>query len=302
MADGSNFTPYYVAETSFGVTPLTPTFTPIPFSTFTLAESRDSIESANIKAGRFASKPVLGGTQVGGDINVDLTYGDFDPFIEAAMGGTWTADELKAGSLRRSFTIPGFQSDLVGAEKYRVFRGMNINTFSLSVTTDAIITAVFGCIGKEEKFEDLSGEVFNSASSAATFDSFSGSILEGGSSIGTVTEVSITLDNGMTRKPTIFTGKEAAEPSQGLSKVTGNLTVYFENKTLREKYLNSTDSSIEFTIANSQGSYTFTMPIVTYTSGQPDIQGPDAITLSMAFEATFDPSEGSHLIITRASA
>lgn len=299
MADGSNFTPYYVAETSFGVAPASPVYTPLPYSGFTLAQSREQIESSNIKAGRFASKPGLGGIQAGGDINCDLTYGDYDDFIEAAMGGTWTADVLKAGNLRRSFTIPGYHSDLEGVNKYRVFRGMNINTMNIAVTTDAIVTAAFGCIGKNENPEDLSAETFNQATSTGTFDSFSGSIKEGGSTIGIVTEINFTLDNGMERKPTIMTGTEATQPSQGISKLTGNLTVYFNSMALREKYLNSTESSIEFTISNANGSYTFLMPAVTYTGGNPDVSGPGAITLPLTFEANLDEVEGSHLVITR---
>ena len=305
MADGSNFTPYYIAETAFGVTPSpidgTPlSWKPLSQNGFTLAQTRQSIEGTNIKSGRFASKPILGGVEHGGDVSTELPYGEYDDFIEAVLGGTWTANVLKAGAIRRSFSIAGFHSDLQGANQYRLHTGVNINTWNLTVSTDAVVTSTFGCIGKSESFSDLSADDFEAVGTANPFDSFSGSVKEGGVTKGIVTEISFTVDNGMERRPTIMTGTDASQPSIGLSKVTGNYTVYFESAAEYEKYLNSTDTSLEFTITNADGSYTFLMPNVRFTGGQPDVQGPGAITLPLSFEASYDATEDTNLKVTRA--
>lgn len=304
MADGSNFTAYYIAESSFGVTP-SPidgaplSWKPLSLNGFTIAQSRQAIEGTNIKSGRFSSKPVLGGIEHGGDISTELPHGEFDDFIEAALGGTWTTNVLKAGATRRSFSIAGHHSDLNGANKYRLHKGVNVNTWNLTVSTDAVVTSTFGCIGKSEEFTDLSTDSFDAVGTANPFDSFSGSVKENNVTLGIVTETSFTVDNGMERRPTIMTGTDASEPSIGLSKVTGNFTVYFESADLYEKYLNSTDTSIEFTITNADGSYTFLMADVRFTGGQPDIQGPGAITLPLSFEASYDAVEQTNLKVTR---
>lgn len=304
MANNSNFTPYYIAETTFGTTPspidgVPDSWLPLPQSGFSLSLTRENVDSNNIKSGRYKAAPILGTATAGGEHNADLVYGDFDDYLEAVMCGTWSAGVLKAGETKRSFSVAGFQSDLGGTNKHTVFRGVSVNTMNLSCSVDSPATVGFGLIAKSEDNEDRSADTFASDSGNDVFDTYQGSIKIDNVASSIATEVSITLDNGMEPRKTVFTGTETGQPDLSVSELTGNLTVFFDDVTLRDKYLNSTNISLEFTLTNAQGSYTFLMPKVRLTGGTPDRSGSSDITLPLTFEAIKDDVEGTHLKITK---
>jgi hypothetical protein len=81
------------------------------------------------------------------------------------------------------------------------------------------------------------------------------------------------------------------------------MTTYFESKTLYEKFINETSSSIVLTLVDLAGNeYEFDMPNVKYNSGQPDVSGEGAVTVSMDFIALYDATDESQIVITRTDA
>ena len=115
MANGSRHSMRYVAESTYGQTPATPAFKPIRHTGTTLGLSKESLQSEEIRSDRQIADFRHGAYQVGGDINIELSYGSFDKLLEAVLCGTWQidspaagTDRLKAGTVRRSFTIERF--------------------------------------------------------------------------------------------------------------------------------------------------------------------------------------------------
>lgn len=92
LATGAQLQILQLAETTFG-TLATPANMKIV---------RKSGESLELLRGRLVSPEILSNRQksdvrltqksMGGDLDFPLIYGDFDDFLEATMGGTWTAD------------------------------------------------------------------------------------------------------------------------------------------------------------------------------------------------------------------
>ena len=303
IANGAQHSLHYVAETTYGTTPSTPSFKPLPHTGTSLGLSKDAIESEKLRGDRQVEDFRHGNKSVSGDITGELEYGAFDDLIEAVFCGTWTTDVLKTGTTRRSFTIERKFGDLATPEFHR-HTGCEINTFGLSVSPNSMITATFGVIGKDLALAttQVTGASYAADAGNSPFDSFTGSITEGGSAIATVTALELNIENGL--EPLFTVGSQTtSRPSIGKSRATGTLTTYFESKSLYEKFLNETSSSISLTLTDLDGNdYLIELGNVKYNSGQPDVGGEGTVTLAMEFVALYDGADASNIVITRADA
>ena len=294
---------YYVEETvDYGVTPATPVLTTIRHTGTTLGLSKNTTVSEELRPDRQISNYRHGTKQIGGDINTELSSGSFDDLIEAVMLGTWATDVLKAGTVRRSFSIYRNFSDFeAGDGAWNEFQGVEFNTWNVSLQPDGIVQSNFGVVGQRQNAgtdTEPAGSTFPPPNVNDPFDSFSGILKEGGVDLGIVTEINFTLENGI--EPRFVVGSdETIRPMISRSNLSGEMTVYFENSELMNKFIDETHSSLEFSVVKGSQSYTFLMPNVVYNGGQPDTQGQGAITLTMPFQALYDVTEATQLKITR---
>lgn len=302
MADGSRHSMRMVEELLYGVTPDTPVFTPIRHTGTTLGLSKENLQSNELRDDRQIADFRGGAYNVAGDISIELSYGSFDEILEGLLGGTWTADELTAGVVRRSYTIERFFADLAGADKpYHRFTGVEFNTLALQVNANAMITGTIGVLGSDMETDTalITGATYDAATTTRPMDSFTGSLTEGGVPIAVVTEVTLNVNNGLSTRYVVGQ-RNSIRPSIGRSNVTGTLTAYFENSLLLDKFINDTPSSLAFTLPDgSANELEFELPRIVYTGGQPDVTGEGPITLSMPFQATRDPVSGTNIIIRR---
>lgn len=301
IATGSRHDMAYVAESTFGTTPTTPVFVPIRHTGTTLGLSKDAIESEELRQDRQIAHYRHGNKSVSGDVNIELSYGSFDDLLQATLAGSWASDVLLAGTTRRSFTIERHHSDI---NKYLRSTGCSFNSMSLSVAPNSMVTGSFSIIGKSFTVAStaISGATYSSETTSAPFDSFTGSVNEGGSSVAVVTGIELSVDNGM-EALYVVGSDETLLPSIGKSTVTGSITAYFENSLLIDKFISETASSLEFTLTDQAGnSYIFELPNVKYNSGNPEVGGPGAITVSLDFVALYDSGTGSQIQITRVPA
>jgi hypothetical protein len=300
IANGAQHTIHFVPEVTYGTTPTAPAFKPFPHTGTNLAMTKDGLESEKLRGDRQVEDFRHGNQSISGDISSELEYGDLDDILQAVLCGTWTANVLKAGVTRRSFTIERKFADLATPEFHR-YTGCEFNTLSLSVSPNAIVTATFGVIGKGLTLATsaVASSTYGVPANVQPFDSFTGSITEGGSPIAVVTSIEFSLENGL--EPLFAVGsKTTNRPSIGKSRLTGTMTTYFENKTLYEKFINETASSIVLTLVDLAGNeYEIDLPNVKYNSGQPDVSGEGAVTVSMDFIALYDATDASQIVITR---
>ena len=265
--------------------------------------SKDAVESEKLRGDRQIEDFRHGNKTVNGDITCELEYEAFDDLLEAVCCGTWTADVLKTGTTRRSFSIQRKFADLSTPE-FHTYTGCEFNTVAIAVSPNAMVTTTFGVIGRDLSLatSEIASSTFSADAGNSPFDSFTGSISEGGSSIATVTSVEFTLENGI--EPLFSVGSQTTNrPSIGRSRVTGTLTTYFDSKSLYEKFLNETSSSITLTLTDLDGnSYEFDFSNVKYNSGQPDVSGEGTVTVAMDFIALYDDTDDSQIKITRTDA
>lgn len=305
MADGSRHSMALVEEVTYGDTPASPVFAAIRHTGSTLALSKNTVQSEEIRSDRQIADYRHGAFQVGGDISAELSYGSFDTILEAALAGSWSSNQLKAGTTRRSFTIERHFSDLIAAQKpYHRFTGCEFNSMQLQITADSIVTATFGVVGKGMATDTAieAGATYPAAATTSPLDSFQGTLNEGGNPIAVITEIQLNLENGL--EPRFVVGsKEGVRPSIARSNVSGQITAFFENSDLLDKFINETESDIVFTMPDGAGNqYTITLPRIKYNGGQPDVSGEGPVTLSMPFQALLHSGSGTNIIIDRVPA
>lgn len=304
MADGSRHSLRMAPESTYGGDFGT-AFDIVRHTGTTLALSKESLQSEEIRDDRQISDFRLGARQIGGDITIELSCLSFDKILEAVLGGTWSDDALKAGVQRRSFTIERYFSDIPAQGKpYHRFSGVEFDTLQLQIAANAIATATLGVIGSDMTIaaDPIAGQTLNPAPETPPLDSFTGTIQEAGTPIAVVTEVQLNLENGL--EPRFVVGsRHTLRPSIGRSNVSGQVTAYFEDALLLEKFINENESSISFSLPDALGNaLTFTLPRVKYTGGQPDVSGEGPITLAMPFQALYDPNEETNILIERVEA
>lgn len=301
IATGSRHNLSYVVEATFGTTPSSPGFTPIRHTGTTLGLSKDAVESEELREDRQVAHFRHGNKSVTGDINFELSYGGLDALLEATLCGTWATNVLKAGTTRRSYTVERHHQDI---GKYLRSTGCQFNTMSLSVAPNSMVTGSFGIIGSgfSTSGSALGSATYSAESTTAPFDSFSGSITEGGSAIAIITALELNIDNGMEALYVVGSA-DTLLPSIGKSSVTGSVTAYFENTTLLDKFVSETTSAIQFTLTDAAGNdYIVLLPKVKYNSGNPEVSGPGAITVTLDFVALYNSSDASQIKITRVPA
>lgn len=227
-----------------------------------------------------------------------------NPLVDDLAGESVTittlTDQLKAGVVRRSRSVLRNFTDMA-SNGFHLFTGVEVNRLDLSVAPNAISKLTFGAIGKGLSISSSApaGSTLSNPNTNSPMDSFSGSLKEGGTVNGVVTELSQTLENGLEAR-FVIGSPETILPSIGRSRLTGQITVYFENGDMLNKFINETESSLDFVIGDVAGNrLRWFYPRVKYNGGQPDVSGQGAIPLNMPFVALYDAATATQLIVER---
>lgn len=300
FAQGSRSSLAYIAETSFGTTPSTPTFAYLPFNTHSIDLSKDRVEGNEIQSDRMTRVDRHGNKQAGGSVEVDLRKGDFDEFIESAFFNSFSTNVVKVGTTPKYFTIEDAAEDI---SQYRKFTGMAVSGMSVSIAPNQMVSTTFDLVGKDmtqAATTASTGGTPTAASANQPFDSYSGTISDGGSAVSIVTSIDFSIQNSLA--PTFVVGSDAAQSLEyGRAVVEGTMTVYYEDATLINKFLNETESSIEVSVDDPTGanSYTFLFPRVKYNGASVPVQNPQSRLITMPFVALYDGTEGTNIKLTR---
>jgi hypothetical protein len=382
FARGSQRGIFYVEETTWGVTPGTPAMKTVRTVSDSLVLSKETNQSAELRADRQITDFRHGNKQAGGDIGIELSYEAFDDFLESALladatwaiaynvtsqtidvvaaaktftraagsyiddgvlvgdpitfsgftnpgnngtfivtsvtatvvtcdGATGLSDEsgdadeaftttretIQVGTTLKSFTIEKAFADIT---QYQVFTGMVVNTLSLNVAPNAMVTGTLGLVGKDVS---ISGTPLDASPDAAPtgspFDSYTGEIREGGAVVAVITSIDLALDNGY--EPIfVLMDDSAADVIDKRSNVTGTVNLYFTDTTVLNKFINETESSIWLTLTDLDGdSYRFRIPRVKYGGGDLPVNAEGPIMLTMPFQALYDADTGSNFFIDK---
>ncbi len=208
---------------------------------------------------------------------------------------------LKVGTTRRSFSFMRHFADL-STDGHLVYPGIEINNFSMTCEPDAIITSVFAVLGRDQNAAAdaaPSGSSYVDGNTNSVFDCFSGLIYDGATAVGVVTSLNFTLESGLAARNVVGSDK-TIRPSIQRTNLSGQITVFFEDAVLQDKFIDETPSSLRFHLFDAANNEIVVyMPMIKYNGGQPDTQGQGPITPNMPFQAYRDPTTGTTMAIIR---
>ncbi len=301
QAQGSRHSLAHVAEVTYGTTPGTPTMLETKNTGVTIAATKDSFISEEIRNDRQITDLRHGLMQVSGDINFEAQYGAYDDLLEGALFGTWSTNELKAGVVENFYTFERAFNDI---SEFHIYTGCMINSMNLSIIPNGMVTGTFGVIGKTVT---VSATALDAGVTAATthppFDGFTGSLTEAGGALDAVTSLTIDVQNNLTGAFAIG-NTSAISLNPGRSIVTGTMGAFFETEALLNKFLNETESAIIVTLEGiSGGDHVITLPRIKYTEGSVDVtSADDGLIVNLPFQAIRDSTEATNIVLDRVPA
>lgn len=311
QAKGSKAKIIYDGEATFGVTNPGIDAHLLPFVSESLRQSRNLIDSKSIRSSRSTRAPVRGNSEVGGDITVELdpymgkllyhTLGTVSTTGANPYSHTFTVSDLPAGlTVEKQFT------DLTIPE-YFVYNGCKVNSFKVSLKSEGFIEATFNLMGAGETVSaasiDASVTDYSSSAVGGAFNAFTATIQEGGTTLGTVTELDFTLENNLDGSVFVIdgTGKRYSLP-EGVAKVSGTIRALFQDMTLYNKAINSTETSLVVTITNGTGAgsaynekIVFTIDEMLLSPQSPAVGGPEGVMVELPFTAYYQDGSSASI-------
>ncbi|MFC5421952.1 phage tail tube protein [Bosea eneae] len=305
FASGSEIRVAYVANTSFGVTPATPTFKTARVTSGGLRTNKQTGTSDERQADRNVRDEFLLGLGAGGNYAAELSYGSFDDWIEAVLCGTWTSNVLKNGNVRRDFTVEE-TLELGTTDSFSRFTGAVLNTMNLGLTAREKATLSFDWLAQKETLATaiISGATYTAPNTKGimTASKSVGSLTVAGEAYK-VRSLSLAVGNNLRERPVVGS-LYSEEYGVGRFDVTGNLEAYFESNALYQSVLDHGDGVLEFTIGDvTAEKYTILLPKMKFGDGDRTAGGnDDDVMVRIPFRGLYDPTEVCSIKITRAVA
>lgn len=301
MAEGSRYASYFVREPSSGVSPNNAALNVFRATKSSLDINITALQSEEIRNDAEVADFRLGTRHVEGSASGELSFGTFDELIAAALRGTWTSDAVQGGIERPSFTFVDYNADITDLP-YTIYRGCEINTMAISVSAAAMTTIEFGIIGRTmEQLAALpAGWTVKPRTATSPMDGFSGKLMSNGQELSVITELAINIDNGI--EPRFVVGsKFSINPGAKRRNVTGSLTAYFEDNSLRLAYLNELEQEIVLEISDGSAgnTYEISMPRIKITEAPRPVDGEGDIMQNLSYRGLLSAEAGKSIQIAR---
>lgn len=301
MTDTNRVSLYVLPETTWGTTPAAGNFEELRYTGESLVFNVETASSSQIRSDRNVSDVVRTQASTSGDVQFELSYGSFDSLLEGLMMGSWATDVLKNGTTLKSFSIEKY---FEGLNKYHTFKGLRVSSMSLDLGAGDMVTGSFSFLGKgiATGTSSASTGTPTAANSNSIFNAVDNVTVlkEGGSTYSDkVMSLSLTVENNLRANQSVGS-LEATRIGFGQFNVSGSMSVYFQNQGVFDKFVNGTDSSIEFTLSDGTNSYNVLIPKVEYTAANVTAGGANSdVMAEVEFTAKYDATNDCTLKITR---
>lgn len=298
FAQGARSRLVFAQENTFGTAPTDLTI--LPINSHTLNLSKALLESQEIRSDRQVAVVRHGNKSVEGSVDVEFRADDYDDLLEGALFGTFNSSGvLELGTTLKTYT---FEDGALDIAQYRLFTGCGINTFGLSIRPNEIVTASFGLVGKTAT---ISGTPQDASPTAAStnepFDSFTGSISVDGSPVAIVTGIDLSVENNI-EQAFVIGSDSAAQLEYGRGRVTGQLSLYYEDADFLNYFINETEVDLSFVLDDgvSGNEYTFSLPRIKINGGDVPLDNEQSRIITAPFTGLYSSVDTYSLRITKA--
>ena len=286
-----------VAEVTAGTTPASPTMLVLPYVKADLELALDVYEDTSVFADRMEHDVITGLKKVTGSLEGNLSASNFKPLLQTALFNTFSSNVLKVGTALQTVTIEEWHGDAT-TPFGRVATGCFFDKLQFKMQAKGIVVMT-GTINGMALTDETAvlGTSYTAAVTEVPFTCVAATTQEGGSATSILTALDISIDNKSSAVDVIGSVTPQVYVP-GMCVVTGTASFYIPNKTLYDKFLNSTQTSLSVQLTDGTNTITINLPNITYTSVKMPSQGQAAIIGQFAFKAVKDPSTGSNIVIT----
>lgn len=298
----------YVVESVWGTTPATPALNKIRITGEGLNAGIQTAVSQELREDRNVSDVMKVGSNAGGNLEFELSYMSFDDLIEAVMGGTWTVDggdtdmyTLVNGVTERSFTL---QKQFADVAQYLVFAGARVNTMSLKIEPNKVVTGSFGVLAKSgvRASSGIAGATYPAGQTTTPMNGAAGVSLneiDAAPIGGGLMSFGINITNNMRAQDAV--GSDAAQAIvPGRFEATGELEVYFSDGTLYDKFASQTAFAAQVKMSDGNGEVWIDVPRAKFETGEVVAQGTDTdVMFKSTFRAIYDATTVGSVKLTK---
>ena len=271
----------------------------------------ENTSSAEIRPDRVQADLVQTSASGGGDVNVELSYGSFDDFLEAALCGTWNANELENGTVRRFYTVRKHFQDMSPVQ-YHLYRGTAVEGFNFTMELGAIVSGAFSLLSfgidplTGIMTTPYDGESTTPAPSTVPLNAvtnFQDFMLDGVPYSGCVSRMSLTLANNI-RAIQCLGSLTARDMRLGRIEITGEMEFYFNDASVYDKFVKGTELDIAFALEDATGNrLTFDLPRVKFETGEAVASGQNTdVMISASYRALYSANDSYVMKLTRSAA
>lgn len=288
MSSGAKVVSHIIKEVTPGVTP-TGTWDTLRLTGNALTPTVNTEVSDEITDTRLSQGSVATSIDIGGDLTAEFSFGSFDQLLEAAFYGQWTADVLRVGDTRNTFSIAKGYND-VGV--YGLFKGAHVSTFALDIPSEGKVTATFNMACLDYTDGEVPIVVSPNAPTTTPFLSNNnvGTILVNGQSlegVACVSAMTIALDNSLQTQRCL--GSESLGPGAHIATeaaITGSITLAWSKRAweIWKNTFTRAPIAVVFPITDSLGNkYTFNFPAVEVDGELPNGGKRDLIEVTLNY-------------------
>lgn len=300
----------YVAEVSWGVTPATPALKLLRMTGESLNANIQTAVSQEIRPDRDIQDIAKIGSDAGGGVDFELSYGSFDDMLEAAMCNTWVVDGVDTdkytivnGVVEKSFSI---QKRFADVARYMLFTGARVNTLSLRVEPGKIVTGSLGfmCKAGTPAAAGVTGATYPAGNTNTPMNGSAGVTLnqiDAAAIPGGLMNFSLNINNNLRAQDAIGTDSAQAIV-QGSFEATGDFEVYFADGTLYDKFDNQTPFATQIKIAESGATKEIwiDLPRAKFETGEVVARGTNTdVMFKATYRALYDSVTAGSVKLTR---
>ena len=212
---------------------------------------------------------------------------------------------LKNGTTKKSYLIEKRLTD-VSPLQFFYFTGMRVGSGSATIAPGEILKGALSFMGKRGFAQSsISAGLTDSAAPATdvanAVDNITNVKLDGVALVADLTQITFDVNNNTRPKPAVA-NLGNIDIGLGRFNVTGNITAYFSDRTLYDKYLAFTAHAWSFVVVVGIDSYLFNFPSIKFSNGTIVAEGNDGdIVANMDFQARRSPTYGFTMSIDRFS-
>jgi len=277
------------------------------FVSETIGSTAATTASAEIRPNRNVADSIRTSTSIGGDINMEFSYGTYDDFLQGLLQSATPLDgagtEIKNGVTKKYFTIEKNTPDASGTNYFTQFIDMQVGAMTLNVAQGAVVAGNFTLMGSSDQTNSstsLDATGYTAANTNAVYNSLANvsAVLIDGTTAGNVESVAFTITNNLREQRAIGSVAPAGVAS-GQFAVTGTVKIYFATNALYTKFLADQSFALSVTLDDLSGTtngnqYTIRLPKCKFTNITKNITGNNAdVLLEGGFSALLDGTLGA---------